>query len=80
MNPGSNEQKEMSREMDKLISGPNCTGLKEHFNLKESVFASENMRKFADILGIKNAVTSYEYLAQGEIDNIIGWQDFIRIS
>lgn len=44
------------------------------------LFASVSMDRFAEVLGIPNAVTSYEYLATGETDNIIGWDKFIEIS
>jgi hypothetical protein len=43
------------------------------------VFASVPMQKFADVLGIKNAVTSYEYLKDGDTDNISRWDEFIEI-
>jgi hypothetical protein len=45
----------------------------------EGLFASETMRKFADILGIPNAITSYEYLDSGEIEDILEWDRFIKI-
>ncbi len=77
--PGSREQKEMASEMEKLISGSNFISPKGHFHPSEGFFASEQMHKFANALGIQNAVTSYEYLADGEVENIIGWEDFIQI-
>jgi hypothetical protein len=44
------------------------------------LFASDTMSKFADTLGIPNAVTSYEYLASGETDGILEWDEFTEIS
>lgn len=44
------------------------------------VFASDPMQQFADVLGIKNAVTSYEYLQQGDTDDVSHWDEFIEIS
>jgi hypothetical protein len=43
------------------------------------LFASDTMSKFADTLGIPNAVTSYEYLASGETDNILEWDRFVEV-
>jgi hypothetical protein len=43
------------------------------------VFASEPMQQFADVLGIKNAVTSYAYLKDGDTDDISQWDEFIEI-
>jgi hypothetical protein len=42
--------------------------------------AREQMGKFAGILGISNAVTSYEYLADGETNYISNWEQFVEIS
>ncbi|MGH9821964.1 MAG: hypothetical protein ACREDR_01700 [Blastocatellia bacterium] len=39
----------------------------------------EQMFRFARLFGIKNAISSYEYLRAGEIDNIEGWSDFVSI-
>jgi hypothetical protein len=43
-------------------------------------FARGQMGKFASVLGISNAVTSYEYLSDGETDNISDWEQFVEIS
>ncbi|MCJ7729870.1 MAG: hypothetical protein MUO27_08360 [Sedimentisphaerales bacterium] len=43
------------------------------------LFASETMSRFASLLGITNAVTSYEYLADGETDNILEWDKFVEV-
>jgi hypothetical protein len=42
-------------------------------------FACVGLQSFADALGIRNAVTSYEYLCDGETDEIDGWDQFVHI-
>ena len=37
------------------------------------------MQKFAEFLGITNAVTSYEYLKAGERAGIVGWEEFEEV-
>jgi hypothetical protein len=54
-------------------------GKTERYQPPAGLFASETMRQFADLLGITNAVTSYEYLAAGEIDNILEWNRFAEV-
>ena len=45
-----------------------------------SPFASDLMREFAEALGIRNAVTSYEYLKDyEETDDIEGWEQFLHV-
>jgi hypothetical protein len=45
-----------------------------------AVFASELLEVFADALGIRNAVTSYEYLQENEeTDDIEGWDRFLHV-
>ena len=46
----------------------------EHFT-----FESERFNKFADLLELPNAVTSYAYLKRGERDGIRLWNQFIHI-
>jgi hypothetical protein len=43
------------------------------------LFASDSMMRFAEVLGIANAVTSYEYLAQGETDDMQRADEFVQI-
>lgn len=50
------------------------------FPFSPPIFASEYMRCFADVLGIRNAINSYEYLSAGETDDISQWDEFIEIS
>ena len=42
-------------------------------------FESERMAKFIELLGLSNALSSYEYLQEGERDEIEGWEQFIHI-
>ncbi len=45
-----------------------------------SVFASELLEEFAGVLGIKNALTSYEYLKENdETDETEGWDQFVHV-
>jgi hypothetical protein len=37
------------------------------------------MMRFAEVLGIANAVTSYEYLAEGETDDMQRADEFVQI-
>jgi hypothetical protein len=44
------------------------------------VFASELLQEFAEALGIRNAITSYEYLQEHEeTDDVEGWDEFIHV-
>ncbi|MHC4344939.1 MAG: hypothetical protein ACYSUP_09675 [Planctomycetota bacterium] len=43
------------------------------------LLASESMMRFAEVLGITNAVTSYEYLGEGETDDMQRADEFVRI-
>ena len=43
------------------------------------VFASSLLERFAQALGIRNAITSYEYLQNGETDGVEGWDQFVHI-
>ena len=43
------------------------------------VFENERMAEFVDLLGLSNALSSYDYLKQGARDDIEGWEQFIRI-
>jgi tetratricopeptide (TPR) repeat protein len=42
-------------------------------------FESERMARFAELLDLPNALSSYEYLQAGERDEIEGWEQFIHI-
>jgi WD40 repeat protein len=44
------------------------------------VFASELLEAFAETLGIRNALTSYEYLKENEeTDDVEGWEQFVHV-
>ena len=42
-------------------------------------FESERMAQFVGLLGLSNALSSYEYLQEGERDEIEGWEQFNHI-
>jgi WD40 repeat protein len=42
-------------------------------------FEQERMQVFVKLLGLSNALSSYEYLQEGERDEIKGWKQFIHI-
>jgi WD40 repeat protein len=47
---------------------------------ERAVFASELLEEFAEALGIRNAVTSYEYLQENEeTEGIEGWDQFVHV-
>lgn len=46
---------------------------------EEFVFEENRVDKFAELLGIKNTLTSYEYLTNGEWDGIEGRKQFLHI-
>ncbi len=48
-------------------------------NKKEYVFENERMAEFAELLGLSNALSSYEHLQAGERDDIIEWEKFVHI-
>lgn len=43
------------------------------------LFASSLLEEFAGILRLPNAMTSYEYLMQGETESVEAWDEFIHI-
>jgi len=46
----------------------------------QGLFSSETMSELAQILGIPNVITSYEYLKAGQTDGIKEWEQFIEIA
>lgn len=46
---------------------------------KKFAFEQERMTQFAKLLGLSNALSSYEYLQAGERDAIKGWKRFIHV-
>ena len=67
---------------DQLAPAEGILALKAMLADPEAVsvaFASPLLERFAQILGIRNAVTSYEYLQNGELDGIEGWDQFVHV-
>lgn len=48
-------------------------------NHEKFIFEQERMSRFIELLGLSNAVSSYEYLQFGERHEIKGWKQFIHI-
>lgn len=46
---------------------------------EDTTFESERLERLSDLLGIRNAMTSYEYLKAGETEGIAGWRKFQEI-
>lgn len=46
---------------------------------KKYAFEQERMEQFVKLLGLPNAMSSYEYLQRGERDGIKGWKQFVHI-
>lgn len=46
---------------------------------KRFTFEYERLEKFADLIGLPNAVTSYEYLQSGEREGIQQWKNFVHV-
>jgi WD40 repeat protein len=42
-------------------------------------FASTMLERFAQVIGIRNVITSYEYLQDGELDGLEGWDQFEHV-
>jgi hypothetical protein len=86
-------RKVSTRERDRLRGRPELLrhlllpgkSLEELTNLlsdddeEKSVFASDELERFADLLGLPNVITAYEYLMDGETDGTDGWDEFIHV-
>jgi WD40 repeat protein len=55
------------------------TALLSPETVEQMTFAYELLERFADLLGLPNAVAAYEYLMGGETDHIQRWEDFIHV-
>jgi hypothetical protein len=44
-----------------------------------ALFKGELLRRFAELLGLPNALTSYEYLQAGESEGVEGWDEFLHV-
>jgi len=64
----------------KEISDQISVNDKRNIEAPDGIFASETMLKFAELLGISNALSSYEYLKAGETDGVKKWEQFIEIA
>jgi WD40 repeat protein len=66
-----------------LMSGPEVLGkLQSLLTVSESnkfVYENTRMAKFVRLLGLPNAIGSYEYLQDGEREDIEGWNEFTHI-
>lgn len=79
------------RERQKLVGRPECfshllPGAEAVADLKKCLagagsqpFAFAVLQRFSELLGIPNAVTSYDYLQNGETSQIEGWDQFIHV-
>jgi hypothetical protein len=78
LRPDSNELDGAFADMQKQISDE--MSVDEKGNLKVSgLFASEIMLEFAEVLGIVNFLSSYEYLKAGDTDGVKEWKRFVEI-
>jgi tetratricopeptide (TPR) repeat protein len=64
---------------DLLPEAKSLSKLKKLLTADRFTFESERMRDFVELLGLSNALTSYDYLQEKEIDEIEGWNQFIHI-
>ena len=63
-----------------LLPGPKAMSqLKTLLVADKFTFESERMAKFVKLLGLPNALSSYEYLQGGERDEIESWEQFVHI-
>jgi hypothetical protein len=53
--------------------------LRRRGDRERATFESERLAAFAKLLGISNAVTSYEVLTEGEREGIRGWRQFTHV-
>jgi len=67
---------------DLLVNRSNLAKIKELLGEEKSdkfVFEHARMQEFTRLVGLPNAVSSYEYLQEGERDGIQGWKNFIHV-
>lgn len=62
-------------------SGPDLAAVKALLGQRHNAFPFEvnRLAKFAEIVGLENAVTTYEYLVAGERRRISGWELFVPV-
>jgi len=76
--PNSDKAKKISAAMEQM-SRQLAMNDKNNTGISKDLFANKSMCQFAEILGIANSFTSYEYLKNGDIDNIKEWDKFVEI-
>jgi hypothetical protein len=80
----SDEEKQKSRGrpelfQDLLREPESLSKLNTLLVAKRFSFEQERMAEFVELLGLSNALSSYEYLQSGERDDIKGWKQFVHI-
>jgi hypothetical protein len=80
LRPDSNKLDKSYADTQKQLSEQIVTDNQGNIKVPNGLFASDMMFRFAEILGIPNAIASYEYLKAGEVDNVKEWGRFIEIA
>lgn len=80
LRPDSNKLDEAFADMQKQISDEMFLDNKGNIKAPQGLFASDMMIDFAEVLGISNVLTSYEYLKAGDTDGIKEWKRFVEIA
>lgn len=80
LRPDSNEPDGAFADMQKEISDEMFVDVKGNLKAPQGLFASDMMIDFAEVLGISNVLTSYEYLKAGDTDGIKEWKRFVEIT
>lgn len=76
--PDSNKLDESFADMQKQISDEMSPDEKGNFRIS-GLFAGEIMLEFAEVLGIANVLSSYQYLKAGDTDGVKEWKRFVEI-
>jgi predicted transcriptional regulator len=76
----SDKEDDVAASLEKMVGDSFFVDTEGDIQPPEDLFVSYKMARFAKLLGISNAVTSYEYLAAGETEDIFEWDKFIEIS
>lgn len=79
LRPDSNKLDKSYADMEKQISEQIVVDDKGNIKSPEDLFASHTMFRFAEILGIPNTTTSYEYLKAGDREGVREWDKFVEI-
>jgi hypothetical protein len=62
-----------------FLAGPGAIAEMRQVLDAQPAFKTETLKKFAQLLGLPNAVTSYEYMLSGETEGIEAFDSFLRI-